>query len=307
MKNKVFYFAVALALVACAKEESIQHYEGTENVYGDHTLPQGNHDYDAFIVDFLDKYNTLVLYKYVAHDVYWNVTNNVVRPVELDSVGNVAVVGYRYALADEDFIGEQLELIRQKFLRHYPDEFLAGMLPKKILLARSFVSVALTGVETNAAPFSGYDYLLFPYGGAEVQALTNAQVNDFRTRASEVFLRRLVNNGKIERDPVFLSISNYASPGSGNAARIVAGFITPSAITREDDWNAYVAAIVATPYDTLVAPRGTLPVTDFNRRGMLAPEYDTGGLIRKKYDAMVAYFRDVHDVDIQAIGNDFVQ
>jgi hypothetical protein len=313
MKNKInIIITLALAtaaIFACSKEETIDHYTGPEKVYGDHTLPQGNHDYDPYIVEFYGKYNTLILYKYEHHDIYWNITENVVRPVVYDSVGNVAINGgHLDTPVDEAYVGEQLQLIRAKFLGHYPDDFLLRMLPKKILLVRSFVSLATTGVATNAAPFSGYDYLLFPYGGPEITTLAPAQVNEFKTRGSQAFLRRLVNNGKIERDPLFLSISNYTTPGSNNDARIANGFITPTATTPATDWEAYVNAIVETPYDTLVAPRGSLPITNFiNRRGILTPGYDTGGLIRKKYDAMIAYFEEVHGIDLQAIGDDYIE
>ncbi|MDR1273050.1 MAG: putative zinc-binding metallopeptidase [Odoribacteraceae bacterium] len=311
MKNKINIITTlalaAAALFACSKEETIDHYTGPENVYGDHTLPQGNHDYDADIVAFYGKYNTLILYKYVPHDIYWNVTSNVVRPVTYDTLGNIAINGgHLDTPVDEAYVGEQLRLIREKFLSHYPEDFLVRMLPKKILLVRSFVSLATTGVATNVAPFSGYDYLLFPYGGPEITTLTPAQVNDFKARASDVFIRRLVNNGKIERDPLFLSISNYSSTGT-TAERPAKGFITPSATTPATDWEAYVNAIVTTPYATFVAPRGSLPVTSLDRTGMFDPAYDTGGLIRKKYDAMIAYFEDVHGIDLQAIGDDFIE
>jgi hypothetical protein len=303
MKNKAII--ILLLLAACERAEELTPRLEPENVYGDHTLPQGNHDYDDYIVEFLDKYNTLILYKYAPHDIYWNVTNNIVRPVEYDSAGQVAVAGYLDTPADEAYIGQQLELTREKFLRHYPDDFLLRMLPKKILLVNSFVSLTVAGVATNQAPFSGYDYLLFPWGGPGILTITPAEVNDFRARASDIFLRRLVNNGKITRDPTFLSISDYATPGSTNAAKIANGFIAPSATSQADDWAAYVQAIVSNPYDTLVAPRGDIPLTDFvNRRGLLTPEYDTGGRIRRKYDAMIAYFRDEHGIDLQAIGND---
>ncbi|MDR0544714.1 MAG: putative zinc-binding metallopeptidase [Odoribacteraceae bacterium] len=291
--------------VACNGEEDLIPRVDPENVYGDPTLPQGDHDYDAFILDFFRKYNTLMLYKYDPQDIYWNITNNSFIPVVRDSVGNVAVAGYVDTPADENYVGEQIELIREKFLAHYPDDFLREMLPKKIFLLRSFVEVSKTNVATDRAPAAGIDYLLFQWGGEEIRSIAPAQVNDFKSKASEVFLRRLVASGKIQRDPAFLSITNYGTPGSGNAARLENGFITPSAITEAADWDAYLYAIVYTPYDTLVKPRGSLSATDFvNRRGVLTPEYDVSGKIRQKYWAMVDYFKDAFNVDLQAIGND---
>ena len=309
MKNRYIFiaiFLVALCYIACDKNEELIPCIEPENVYGDPTLPQGDHDYDDYILDFHEKYNTLILYKYEPRDIYWNITNNAFIPIVYDSVGAISVGGYRDFPADEAYIDRQLEMMREKFLSHYPDDFLRQMLPKKIFLLRAFESVTKEGVVTDGAPTSGIDYLLFQWGGEEILAITPAQVNDFRAKASEVFLRKLVNNSKIERDPVFLGITDYSTPGSGNAARLANGFITPSAITTTSDWDAYVAAIVATPYDTLVAPRGDLPLTNFvNRRGILTPEYDTSGKLRLKYDAMVAYFKQTYGIDLQAIGNDW--
>ncbi|MDR2131214.1 MAG: putative zinc-binding metallopeptidase [Odoribacteraceae bacterium] len=306
MKYRFIIMAFLLAgATACDKTEELNPRTGPENVAGDWMLPQGDHDYDDYIADFLERYNTLILYKYDPVNIYWNITSNAYSPVHYDTAGNVAAAGYADLPADEEYIDEQLELIKTKFLDHYPDDFLAGMLPKKILLVKSFNSIARNGTATDAAPASGVDYLLFQWGGEEILTMTPGQVNTFKTRASDVFLRKLVNSGKIERDPVFLSISNYATTGSTNPERIANGFIAPSATVAAEDWNAYVTAIVSTPYDTLVAPRGTLPITNFvNRRGILTPGYDTGGLIRKKYDAMIAYFRDIHGIDLQAIGDD---
>ncbi|MDR0765867.1 MAG: hypothetical protein LBF09_02880 [Odoribacteraceae bacterium] len=308
MKNR-FIIVTALLLascyVACDKEEELNLRVGPENVYGDPTLPQGNHDYDDYILEFFEKYNTLMLYKYESHDIYWNVTNNAFIPVVRDSVGGVAKSGHVDTPADEAYIGEQIDMIREKFLSHYPDDFLLEMLPKKIFLLRSFVELSTTGVATDKAPAAGIDYLLFQWGGEEIRSITPAQVNDFKSKASEVFLRKLATSGKIQRDPAFLSITDYATPGSGNAARLANGFITPSAITEAADWDAYVYAVVYTPYDTLVKPRGSLSATDFvNRRGLLTPEYDTSGKIRAKYAAITGYFKNTFDIDLQAIGND---
>ncbi|MDR2414004.1 MAG: putative zinc-binding metallopeptidase [Odoribacteraceae bacterium] len=298
---------LALCHVACEREEELTPRTGPENVYGDYTLPQGDHDYDAYILEFFKKYNTLMLYKYEPRDIYWNVTNNAFIPVVYDSIGGVAVAGHVDTPADEAYIGDQINMIREKFLAHYPDPFLLEMLPKKIFLLRSFVERAKTGAETDKAPAAGVDYLLFQWGGEEIRSITPARVNEFKSKASEVFLRKLVSSGKLQRDPLFLSITDYTTPGSGNAARLANGFITPSAITESADWDAYVYAIVYTPRDTLVAPRGTLPITDFvNRRGLLTPEYDASGKIRAKYAAITTYFKESFGVDLQAIGNDRV-
>jgi hypothetical protein len=311
MKNKLIIITLALAswcFAACDDSEELNPRTEPENVYGDPTLPQGNHDYDADIATLYTKYNTLFLYKYEKHDIYWNVTNNTFIPAVYDTTGTLAVsTAYIDVPAKEAHVGQLLALVKTKFLDHYPDAFLAQGLPKKVILVDSFVSVTRAGVITNAAPAAGYDCLVFPHAGAAITSLTAAQRNDFKSKASEVFLRKLVTGGKIERDPAFLAISDYTTPGSGNAAKLANGLINPSGTTREADWDAYVTMIVSTPYDTLVATRATfnpnLNADIANRRGFLTATVDTGGRILAKYNALIAYFEDKYGIDLQAIGN----
>ena len=62
-----------LALTACYEEDKLTPSEEGENVYnGEYTLPQGNHDYDNDILELFSKYQTMFLYKYEPHDIYYN-------------------------------------------------------------------------------------------------------------------------------------------------------------------------------------------------------------------------------------------
>src|SRR5687767_1853430 len=108
------FLCLCCFVTACKKEEKLSPTEEKENVYGDHTLPQGNHAYDADILQLFQKYNTLFLYKYVHHDLYYSqgyysgYTGGTYDPVK-DSVTRV---GYFDVPANEAWIGQQLNLLK---------------------------------------------------------------------------------------------------------------------------------------------------------------------------------------------------
>ena len=60
----------------------------------------------------------------------------------------------------------------------------------------------------------------------------------------------------------------------------------------DQDWDAFMETIVSNTYTTLTSSGG-----------VLHPGIDTKGVIRKKYDVMIAYFKNAFGVDLQAIGN----
>jgi hypothetical protein len=58
------------------------------------------------------------------------------------------------------------------------------------------------------------------------------------------------------------------------------------------DWDKYMDVIVSNSYDMLTSSGN-----------ILSPDTDTKGVYRKKYDAMINYFKTTFGVDLQAIGN----
>ncbi len=303
MKNiKILAALLFAAAVTAGCDKEVAPVSGTEpeNVYGDHTLPQGNHDYDGYIADFYEDYGTLLLYKYVDHDLYWNVTASLQRlPDTSTATPGQLLSGYMDEPADENYVDEQLELIRAKFFRWFSESFLKEMLPRKIFLTRTFRFVYWRdGAYTTNVPahcYSGSDYLAFEWGGPEIAAMTAAEKNAFQATSCSEFLKRLYTNGKIEAAPLFFTVSPYTNLYPNATVRPTVG-ILPNCATpanQANDWNSYVQYIVQTPYATLTAPGGQLD-----------PAVDVNGMIRRKYDIITAHFRDTYGIDLQAIGND---
>jgi hypothetical protein len=107
-------------MTGCRKEAKLTPTTDPEDVYSGHTLPQGNHPYDADIKQMFDKYQTLFLYKYVHHDLYYNVTNDIGGTY--DTVSNTTTkAGYFDVPADQAYIGILLDTLKSLWLNYYPD------------------------------------------------------------------------------------------------------------------------------------------------------------------------------------------
>ena len=287
------FLLMCLLAVGCDKEKDPVPGTEPENVYGDQTLPQGNHDYDNYIVDFFRQTNTLILYKFVDHDIYWNVTGSLLRIVDWEAEN---ATGIEYIVADEDYIGGQLELMKEKFFKYYSVEFLKKMLPKKILLTERFGYLYIRSYIHTWYPYdcySGNDYLIFSWGGERVAAITAAEKNSFKNTSTEVFLKRISDNGMLEKNDNFFSFTNYVTPGATDPERWANGILAYADRTQAADWVAYIRMITSTPYSKLT-----------DEGGFLHSDRDTKGVIRKKYDVITSHFRDKYGIDLQSIGND---
>jgi hypothetical protein len=92
------------------------------------------------------------------------------------------------------------------------------------------------------------------------------------------------------RSSAFTAVTNYAAVTRDNYKDL--GLMYYGDRTPDYDWIAFMTVIVSKTYAELTAPGG-----------VLHSGFDTKGMIRKKYDIMVAYFLSAYGVDLQAIGN----
>jgi hypothetical protein len=303
----------------CYKEETLTRSAGPENVYSEYTLPQGNHPYDTYIREFFDTYGTLILYKYEDQDIYWN-RDRSIGPFRWDA-GNptLSTQGYYYSLADEEYIDEQLELIRDKFFKHFSrQEVLKKLLPIKIFLADTFGTQALTwsgntptgkGAFYATSAYLGIDYMLFTWGGPRIATMTAAQKNTYKYEVFNAFFTKMTALNKLVPPAAFSATTDYSNAWPPAASKPGLGIMPNQngSLTSTTDWNAYVTVILRTPYDQLIAQptlSGTgLPSTsDFT--GYLHPDIDVNGKLREKYEIILAYFTETFGIDLQGIGND---
>lgn len=281
----------------CKKEKALTPSGKKENEYGDYSLPQGNHPYDADIVQLFRKYNTLFLYKYVSHDLYYQVgdfTGGTYDAVK-DSVTRY---GYFDVPAGEAYVGKQLDLLKDTWLKFYPDAVLTAMLPKKVFLLDSiyFANMGagkpIDNIDFSHFPdtYTGEDFIAVTWGGPRIDAMSADRKYTYKSAVNTTFLTIARQKGLIMRSTAFTALTDYKSVNWANYNEM--GVIDWLSTSPDVDWDTFVTTIVSNTYNQLTSPGG-----------VLSPDVDTKGLIRKKYDIMIAYFQSVYGVDLQAIGN----
>jgi len=291
-------FLLMLSVAGCVKkEEAITPKTDPVQVYGDHTLPQGDHEYDTELVALYKKYNTLILYKYLPKDVYWNVNNSI--EVFYDENTNRTVAGYQYTPAEEAYIRPQLNLLKEQVFKYFPDEFLKKNLPRKILLMDKFFYVyGGTGRPEQQSKFPyagtlGFDYLGITGGNAGITGMTPEQKRAWRVEIIAAFLQKLTNDGVIPRISAFTALTNYSLAMPTNEAMYGNGIIIWAYRTPNYDWDAYLKMLTTTTDAALNAPGG-----------FWNPGIDNKGTIRKKSDVMINYYKTKYNIDLRAIAND---
>ena len=80
MKQRILYILVCVSvwMMSCDKEDALSPTKTPEIGY---VVPQGDHDYDQKIVDWSERYNSFILYKFNMKEVYWTV-NQWIESVE---------------------------------------------------------------------------------------------------------------------------------------------------------------------------------------------------------------------------------
>ena len=295
MKIMEFGWLVCFILIAagCYKEDDLAPSPEPEAIYGKYTLPQGNHDYDPEILEIYKKYSTLILYKFEDKDYWWAVSSDI-RWKFQEGFGTIA--GYEAAPADEKYVGQQMELVKNKFLKYFPDTLLQRVLPLKILLTSYFNYIPyMEEYPTDEDKqflnaYWGYDYLGLNWGNEKILTMTAEERNLFKSDVCTIFLQNSYQR-TMESAIAFFAVSNYASNVNSTPEN---GFIADDVNTSPDkDWLSYIAAIVSTPYESMLA-----------EGGILNEAVDTEGKVREKYDIMIGFFKKTYNVDLQAIGND---
>ena len=307
---KLIKLVIALALIqwsvaSCEREADLEPTPELEGVYGDPTLPQGNHDYDTRIVAMFKTYKTMFLYKYLPHDLYWNVTQwkggtyDPVRDTTYQANGNYEDNGYFDTPADENYVGQQLNMLDDIWLDFYPDKYLIQCLPHKVYLLDSlYRSMAKKGTPNRNVilAYSGGDFIAATWGGARILQMTPAEKIALKNAVNTIFMGFATRRGGAVTPGTFRIVSNYQTttiPYNEN------GFLNNNINNEGSDWTSYLNAIVTTPYSKMIAIDGSAT----GGPGILHPDFDTKGLIQRKYDIVIDFFKTVHGFDLQAVGN----
>lgn len=93
--------------------------------------------------------------KFVDKDYYWGVSTDI--RWRFDTVNNRIVAGYDALPADENYVGEQLDLLENHFLKYFSDTLLLRTMPYRVLLSSVFdyIIYSSTGMPGSLAPYVG--------------------------------------------------------------------------------------------------------------------------------------------------------
>jgi len=299
MKRLLYILALtSLWMTGCKKEAKLTATTKPEDVYGDPTLPQGNHPYDAEILQLFKDYRTLFLYKYKSHDLYYNITDDLAGVYDT-AADKTVKTGYFDVPANEAYVGQQLDLLKELWLKYYPDSLLRKGLPQKVFLADSFYFAykgpgkPINNWPTMFSAFNGGDYILASWGGSRIADITPEEKYEMKGQLNAAFLLFTHKQGAIKPIAAFKAQTDYGGVNQTNYyEQGLIEYDYNGGNTPDRDWDAYTTMIVSNSYDVLTSPGY-----------YLSPDVDTKGTIRKKYDIMIAYFKTTFGVDLQAIGN----
>jgi len=302
MKNSKYILiilAITVAVIACTKNEAPLS-PSDRNEFG-YALPQGNSSYAQRIRDYNKRYGVYMLYDFTPKEAYWTVT-------KWDSM-------YRVKPADPNYVDMQLDLLDSTFFRYYADSTLKKYLPAKFLLCSSIqnngVGAQLDGYLTSTST-TGYIYETFLANWGSSRILNIKGVKDsavlFRSNINWGFLRLLDLKLKTTRSDIFIGSADYttAIPNTTQAQRYKRGFLNTNASTsppgQTTDWSNFIQAAVQNPYSYLTDATGINSNTA-TYQGILTPVKDSSGLIRKKYDEIINFYKTNYNIDLQRIGN----
>lgn len=283
-------------VASCKKEAILTPTEKPELAYN---LPQGNHAFDQRILDYYKRFGTYILYEFTKKDAYWSVLN-------WDST-------YRVVPAEPNYIDQQLTLIDTTFFRYYQDSTLKKYLPLKLLLCSSIKMAFGNELDCylTSTTATGYVFETFiaNWGSARIENIKGVQDSAvlFRGNINYAFLRLLDLKNLTGKSGQFIASTDYITAMSftdPQPDRYKRGFMSGTgsyAPSNQTDWYNYIQAIVQNPYSYLT-DAGTTP-NDATLKGVLSPVKDVNGLIRRKYDLIVNFYKQNYNIDLQRIGN----
>lgn len=300
-----YFLVIACALFLCTgcyDEDDIHVTEGLEMAY---TLPQGEHDYDALIMDWYEQYGFYPLYIFEDRDIYWANTSWDER-FEDGSGGTL-----QGTPANPDYVGEQLEMFNTGFMEIYPDSLIEKYMPLKLLLCSELWNVNLTRMYDPAAggivdkliytklwARQGWNYIAINGGSEEMDTITPLYKAEFQSEVNAIFISRLYEEGVLEMPEEFGQVSDYTGSYLTGDTIFARGFLqdNPVPISStlesmiESDFEAYLS-LLSKPMswlDTTPGPLYEYDYTGFARlvlKGVL--QRDKNGLIRKKYGILM--------------------
>jgi len=306
------FMALSAMLIfnSCKKEE---HALTPSDIVDGYVLPQGSNAFDNTIVDYYNKYNTYLLYKFDRKDIYWTPT---AYTIPTASATGYWTSGHEVAMAEEAYIPKQLALIKSSLFDLYPEKFLKKFLPVKILLCSKVDSISAVfdfttfkyakGVKSIGA-YSYYNTICINYGNIDITTMTDADKTAFLKKVNTMFIENILARGLTMPTNDFINSADYNTAMTTWSQALGKGIITYySGVTALADWGAYIRAMMTLSEKQLNMavdiPSASVYATPPSL-GILNAKKDTNGQIKKRYAIVRNYFISEYGVDLQTIGN----
>lgn len=274
------FFFLVLILGACNKDEQLT----PSTLPVSYVLPQGNNAYDDQIVAFYDKYKSYILYKYDTIDYRYNFT------------GNLLV---QAGLPNESYIQESLDFLHTQCFNFYPEEFLKKTMPYKIILASYLDSLVYVGthqphdiVRSVTNMTGSRSMMLFGWTDSLLSQKTPEERRQIKAYLNRYYFYQALQSGALKVPDFFPPLTPAGGYGSvpNNFWRV--GLVEkPQTSVSNIPWDFLCFIDVITGHT-----KAELDAT------ILRPTYDISGLIRKKYEGIINYYKNEHGFDLQAIG-----
>lgn len=332
MKKIILYtlLLAGLGLVGqgCYEEDKLT-ASGEEPALNENDLPQGNHEYDKKILRWCDDYGLLTFYSFRDKEFWWTPTADI-RPKPSRGKEGGTTSGYEGIQADTNYVEHLVNLLDKEFFSYFTKEYLNKRMPKKFLLMGELTFTPSTLLNPEFAPKErrychvGYDRFAINMANEDILDMTEASIRQFRNDLHSSFIIWQSDHGFIEGNAEFFTVTPYGESytfGTETAIRKFYGdgLINAKSIISQNDWKAYIKAIITHTYEELAGEID--PVCYVNNKfdakkwsseadqslGMLNRDskkgWDKIGKINEKYEIITTYFKEKYNVDLQAIGN----
>ncbi|WP_109694311.1 hypothetical protein [Chitinophaga deserti] len=262
-------------LLSCGKESKLN----PPLLPDEYSLPQGNQPIDDTIVSFKKRYGTYILYKFSHRDFAYS---------------SGAMLTDTAAPGDPAHIAELYIYFRDNCLSWYPESFRRKALPFKLLFSSAVGSPLPGGAIAPGRGFvSTREMLAIGWANDKLAGLGPVERKALTARMHRYFMTRALQGRSIPVPVEYLALYPISFDGIGESNKYDRGIIEVQNSTTHNvatDIGSFVEAIAGKTTAELEA-------------GILSPQSDRKGLIRRKYNILVRVFMDQYGVDLVAIGN----
>ena len=226
---------------------------------------------------------------------YYDAANVLKKQYTIDYVGQFLVKE-----ADETYVGQQLELLERIFLNFYENDVLQKRMPLKVLLGKELQ-------EFNVSKHwrSCFNSLIISHGDFTINNLTEEELKTLKFDLNTWFLTNMTYDLSLDEFGAVTSScwTTGVRPALDECYGL--GLVKDPRLGTynvSSDLINYREMIISNSYETLTMEpeSGNYDANDFT--GILHPKKDVNGLIRQKYDLLIAEYAKL-GVDLQGIGN----